>query len=53
MTPLAAAGEKLFGPEGLSTPLEIIAVLSALRESGANPMAKSLICAAATRRRSR
>ncbi|HVZ34200.1 MAG TPA: flagellar type III secretion system pore protein FliP [Polyangiaceae bacterium] len=30
MTPVTAVGEKLFGPEGLSTPIEIIAVLSAL-----------------------
>ena len=30
MTPVSAVGEKLFGPEGLSTPIEIIAVLSAL-----------------------
>src|SRR3954471_12967582 len=30
MTPVSAVGEKLFGPQGLSTPIEIIAVLSAL-----------------------
>src|SRR6187401_3558348 len=30
MTPVSAVGEKLFGPEGLGTPLKIIAVLSAL-----------------------
>ncbi|MEO8181219.1 MAG: flagellar biosynthetic protein FliP, partial [Deltaproteobacteria bacterium] len=30
MSPLTATTDKLFGPEGLSTPLEIIAVLSLL-----------------------
>src|ERR1700755_846328 len=30
LIPLTNASDKLFGPEGLSTPLEIIAVLSAL-----------------------